>query len=220
MKLAVIAATGATGRLVLSRALEAGHEVTAVVRNPAKLEAPVESVKADLSRPDAAALEAAVAGCDAVVSALGPTSKAELGVTTTGTKALIGAMRAAGVKRLVVLSAAPVGTVPTRIRPDKPRHESGEGPLMRVATTVVKRVLRDHYADLAAMEDEVIDSGLDWTIVRPPQLTDKPFTGRYRTAYGRNPKRAVRVCRADLADCMLAQIGSERSIGRTVGVAA
>ncbi|WP_199044224.1 NAD(P)-dependent oxidoreductase [Glycomyces salinus] len=220
MKLAVIAATGATGRLVLSQALEAGHGATAVVRNPAKLSPGVEAVKVDLARPEPAALEAAVAGCDAVVSALGPTSKSELGVAAGGTAALIAAMRTGGVRRLVVLSAAPVGTVPTAARPDKPRHEAGEGPFMRAAVAVVKRVLRDHYADLAAMEDAVMDSGLDWTIVRPPQLTDGPFTGRYRTAYGRIPRRALRVSRADLAHCMLAQVGAERAVGRTVGVAA
>ncbi|GAB4003329.1 SDR family oxidoreductase [Glycomyces albus] len=190
------------------------------MRNPAKLEADLEAVKVDLARPEPAALAAGVAGCDAVVSALGATSKAEAGVAAGGTAALIEAMRAVGVRRLVVLSAAPVGTVPTAARPDKPRHERGQGPFMRAATAVVKRILRDHYADLAAMEDAVMDSDLDWTIVRPPQLTDKAFTGRYRTAFDRNPPRALRVSRADLAHCMLAQVGSEQAVGRVVGVAA
>jgi uncharacterized protein YbjT (DUF2867 family) len=68
---------------------------------------------------------------------------------------------------------------------------------------MVKRVLRDHYADLATMEDEVRASRLDWTIIRPPQLTDKALTGTYRTAYGQNLRGGTKISRADVADLML-----------------
>ncbi|MCD0445161.1 NAD(P)H-binding protein [Glycomyces sp. A-F 0318] len=219
MKLTLAAATGATGRLVLEQALEAGHEVTAVVRSPGKLPAGVAAVQADLSRPDPDALAAAVAGADAVVSALGPTAKAEAGVAETGTRALIAAMERAGTRRLVVLSAAPIGTVPTAARPDKPRHDPGDGPLLRLLTPIVKRALAGHYADVAAMEDAVLDSGLDWTIVRPPRLTDKPAAGAWRTAYGRNPRNGFTIARADLAAAMLRSIGDPAAVRQVLGVA-
>lgn len=219
MKLTIVAATGATGGHVLAQALEAGHKVTALVRDPAKLGADVPAVAADLARADPAALRSAVAGADAVVSALGATSKAEAGVAAAGTGALIEAMAVTGTRRLVVLSAAPIGSVPTPSRPDKPRHNPGDGFVLRRATDVLTRVLRGHYADLAAMEDAVMDSRLDWTIVRPPQLTDKPASGRWRTAYGRMPSDGYRIARADLAAAMLAALDDPRAHRAVVGVA-
>lgn len=219
MKLAIIAATGATGRHVLDQALAAGHEVTALVRNPSKLEADVRAVTADMASPRPEVLEEALAGADAVVSALGATSKAQAGVAATGTRALIEAMSATGTSRLVVLSAAPIGTVSTAARPDKPRHDPGDGFVLRRLTGIVKRVLREHYADLADMEDLVQDSALDWTIVRPPRLTDKPATGAYRTAYGRNPRGGSVISRADLAHCMLAAITSPEASRAVIGAA-
>ncbi|BFV57725.1 hypothetical protein KCMC57_up28290 [Kitasatospora sp. CMC57] len=94
MKLTILAPTGATGRHLLTQALAAGHQVTAVVRNPAKLADPsVRTVTADLSHPDPEALAAAVEEADAVLSALGATSSSEPGVAWRGTEAIVAAMR-------------------------------------------------------------------------------------------------------------------------------
>nr|BFF25831.1 hypothetical protein GCM10025732_37960 [Glycomyces mayteni] len=158
-------------------------------------------------------------GADAVVSALGATGKADAGVAATGTLALIAAMREAGVRRLVVLSAAPIGTVATAVRPDKPRHDPGDGLVLRLLTPVVKRALAEHYADLAAMEDAVLDSGLEWTVVRPPRLTDGPAKGAWRTAVGANPRNGWTISRADLAAAMLAAAADPASAGKILGVA-
>src|SRR5579863_7641206 len=97
MKLAIIAATGGVGQQLLRQALDAGHDVTAVVRNPVKLPAaPGEAriVTADLARPEPGALEAAIAGTDAVVSGLGPASNPSAGIATRGTRAMVSAMHA------------------------------------------------------------------------------------------------------------------------------
>jgi putative NADH-flavin reductase len=80
MKLTIFAATGRIGRQLLQQGVAAGHEVTAVVRNPAKLSAGVRAVTSDLSAPDPAALESAVNGADAVLSGLGARSLSEAGV--------------------------------------------------------------------------------------------------------------------------------------------
>src|SRR4029450_6430304 len=77
MKLTIFAATGGIGRQALEQAVAAGHDVTAVVRNPNKLSAQVRSVTADLAAADPAALESAAAGADAVLSGLGPRSASE-----------------------------------------------------------------------------------------------------------------------------------------------
>jgi uncharacterized protein YbjT (DUF2867 family) len=70
------------------------------------------------------------------------------------------------------------------------------------------------------MEDVLRHSGLDWTVVRPPRLTDGPLTRAYRTAYGRNLRRGLTVSRADVADCMLRALYDPGSVGQTICIAA
>jgi putative NADH-flavin reductase len=222
MRLTVFAATGGIGRQLLEQAVAAGHQVTAVVRNPGKLSVSgdVRVVAADLADPDPAALESAVDGADAVLSGLGPRSNAEAGIASRGTRAIVQAMQATGVRRVVVVSAAPIGTVPSPGRPKPPRYDPGDGFLMRhLLNPLAKAMFRAHYADLAVMEDVLRDSGLDWTVIRPPRLTDKPLTGRYRTAYGRNLRRGVFVSRADVAHLMLGVLEQPETIKQAIGIA-
>ena len=221
MKLTIIAATGGIGLQLLEQAISAGHDVTAVARNPRNLSpAPARAVVADLASADPAALHPAVAGADAVLSALGPRSKADAGVAARGTKVVTQAMQAAGVRRIIVVSAAPIGTVPSPGRPHPPRHDPGDGFIVRyLADPIVKRALREHYADLARMEDILRDSDLDWTAVRPPRLTSKPVTGRYRTALGQNIRGGLFVSRADVAHYMLGILDQAETFRRTAGIA-
>jgi len=219
VKLTIVAATGGIGRQLLEQAIAAGHDVTAVARKPQDL-AVARAVAADLASVDPAALQPAVAGADAVLSALGPRTKADAGVAARGTKVITQAMRAAGVRRIIVVSAAPIGTIPSPGRPHPPRHDPGDGFIIRyVADPVVKRALREHYADLARMEDILRAGDLDWTAVRPPRLTDKPATGRYRTAYGQNLRRGVFISRADVARYMLSALENAETFRQTVGIA-
>ena len=220
MKLTVVAATGRIGRQVLDQALAAGHDVPAVARNPAALPGPVRAVAADLAVADPSALEPAVAGADAVLSGLGPRSRSDAGIASVGTRTVVLAMQATGVRRIVAVSAAPVATVASPGRPHPPRHDPGDGFLMRhlVAPALVA-ALRDVYADLALMEDVLRDSGLDWTAVRPPRLTDRPPAGAYRTAIGRNLRRGLLVSRADVAHLMLDLLERPETISQAVGIA-
>jgi uncharacterized protein YbjT (DUF2867 family) len=75
------------------------------------------------------------------------------------------------------------------------------------------------YADLAQMEDILAESGLDWTVVRPPQLTDKPLTGTYRTAHGQNIRGGWSVPRADVAQFMITVLGQPGTIHQAIGIA-
>lgn len=223
MRITIFAASGGVGRHLLDQAVAAGHDVTAVVRDPARLpdgHGAKRVVAADLAAPDPAVLADAVAESDAVLSGLGPRSRAEAGVTSRGTRAIVAAMRATGVRRIVVVSAAPVSTEPSPGRPRPPRRDPGEGFVTRNLLTPARRMaLRRHYADLAVAEDVLCQRGLDWTVVRPPRLTDRPMTGRYRTAYGRNLRRGSVVPRADVAHYMLRVIAEPDSIGKAVGIA-
>lgn len=170
--------------------------------------------------PDPAALASALDGMDAVVSGLGARSASDSGVAARGTRAIVEAMQAAHVRRIVVVSAAPISTVASPGRPNPPSQDPGEGLVMRnVLTPLIKIVLREHYADLALMEDTLRDSGLDWTIVRPPRLTDGPLIGSYRTAVGHNLRRGLHISRADVAHLMLCMLEQPQTIGQAIGVA-
>jgi len=124
MKLTIFAATGGIGQQLLAQASAAGHDVTAVVRDPRKLAQAawdaVRVVEADLGTAASAQIESAVGGADAVLSGLGARSfaDADAGITWRGTRAIVEAMAAADVRRIVAVSAAPIGTVPTPGRPE------------------------------------------------------------------------------------------------------
>lgn len=210
MRLTVFGATGGTGMQLVRQALAADHGVVAVVRDPARL--PVEShpslrvVRADVMDP--AAIVPALADSDAVVSALGSrTGRAPTTVCTDGSRSIVQAMGKTDVRRLVVVSAS------------GPFVE-GDGPLMRrVAKPILQRVLRHTFADLLGMEQEVRGSDLDWTVIRPPMLTDGAHTGRYRTVVGRNVRGGTRISRADLAECIRVLLDDSASIRAAVSIA-
>lgn len=223
MKITIFAATGGIGRQALNQAVAAGHDVTAVVRNQAALGDVTSHLRVvvvpDLTTANPAGLEGAVAGADGVLSGLGPRARAESGVTSRGTRVIIDALEAVGVRRLIVVSAAPVATVPSPGRPNPPRHDPGDGFLVRyLANPMIKRVFGDNYADLAVMEDMLRASALDWTSVRPPRLTDQPMSGHYRIAIGHNVP-GMTVSRADVAHFMLAALEQPATFRQAVGIA-
>ncbi|WP_377269792.1 NAD(P)-dependent oxidoreductase [Peterkaempfera sp. SMS 1(5)a] len=210
MKLTVLGATGGIGRQIVSQALDAGHQVTAVVRDPARLvlsHPALEVLTADVTDPQA--LRPAVAGRDAVLSALGPRSRKAAGIASLGTRSAVQALEETGGRRIVVVSAVPVGPMP-----------EGESLLYRsVLNPLLCAVLREAYADLAAMEAELSRSAADWTVVRPPKLTNRPRTGHYRTALGANVPHGRSISRADVAHLMLATLDDPATVRQAVGVA-
>ncbi|MGW2489807.1 NAD(P)-dependent oxidoreductase [Streptomyces sp. NPDC001606] len=208
MKLTVFGATGGVGRQLVRQGLDAGHEVTAVVRDPARLTVTgdrLEVVRADLTDPEQ--VRPAVRGRDAVLSGLGARSIKDAGVATRLTRTVLRAMEAEDVRRLLVVSAAPVG----------PAAE--DGLLDRALRGVVSAIFKDVYADLRAMEAELARSSTDWTSVRPPRLQDKPVTGRYRTVIGGFPPKGRFLARADVAHAMLSMIDDMATVKQGVGVA-
>lgn len=210
MNLTIFGASGATGTCLAEQALAAGHEVTAVVRDPARLPVPrsprLRVVTADLMDPGA--ISPAVAGADAVFAAFGPRGTGPTTVLREGTRSVIEAMRKEGTRRLVMVS----GSIVT---------DEGEGPVMRYLVKPLARgtLLRHVAADMRGAEQEIRESGLDWTIMRPPRLTSEPASGTYRTASDRNLSRGVTLSRADLAAGMLAVIADPAAIGHHIGIA-
>ena len=207
MRLTVFGGTGRTGSEVVRQALAAGHDVVAVVRDPARLTVPAGRglgvVTADVMEP--AQIGPAVKGADAVVSALGPRPGGPVTVLTDGVRSILAAMEDAGLQRLVAVSASGAFT-----EPDEPF-------VTRVMVKpVLQRFLRDSVADTRRMEAEIRASGTDWTLIRPPRLTNRPGRGRYRREIGRNVGTSI--ARADVADAILAALPDPATIGHTVGI--
>jgi putative NADH-flavin reductase len=211
MKLVILGATGGTGQQLVRQALDQGHGVTAVVRDPARL--PISAPGLDIRTADvtdSTALEPAFAGHDAVLSALGVRSNKHAGLVAVATKAVLRALGSVEVSRLVMVSAAPVGPGP-----------AGESVLARmVVTPLIRRIFRDIYADLAEMERQLrATDSIDWTILRPPRLLDRPARGHYRREIGSAVPRGFSLSRADLAHAMLDSLADPTTIKQIVGVA-
>ncbi|GAA3619315.1 SDR family oxidoreductase [Nonomuraea rosea] len=211
MRLAVFGATGGTGLQLLRQGLDLAHEVTAVVRDaarlPADLRARLDVVEADIMDP--AAIAPAVKGRDAVLSAMGSRDRGPTTVHSASITAIMSAMSRSGARRLLMVSAGGL------------EADAGDGPFTRYVLKpfVVQRLFRSTYADLAEAERLIRAGDLDWTIVRPARLTDAPRTNRYRTAMDLSVRGGMSTTRADLADCMLELIGDRTSIHHVVSVA-
>ncbi len=220
MRLIIAGATGGVGKELVRQALHAGHEVTALARHPESLPAQVRGIELDFADVSPATVSSALAGAQAVLSALGPRSKAEAGIVTAATKSLLDGMKEGPARRLVVVSAQPVPTISTPARPNPLKSDPGDGFFTRaVLNPLVRKAFGATYRDLAEMEDLVQASELDWTIVRPPRLLNRELTGRYRTAFDRNLPGGRSVSRANVAHFMLAALNDPATIGQAVRIA-
>jgi putative NADH-flavin reductase len=211
MKLTVFGASGRIGGHLVRQALDAGHAVTAVVRDAARFEVR-DAALAVATVPDLGDLTALLPpleGCDGALSAVGPRGRNDGPVAATATRGILRALEASGVRRFVAVSAVPVGPTP-----------DGESFVnRRLLLPMMGAFLRDLYADLAVMEGDIRDSATDWTILRPPKLVDKPLTATYRTVVGANVPRGYFISRADAAHAMLASFTSPATIRQPLGVA-
>lgn len=191
--------TGGTGRSVIAQALTVGDKVTALAREPAALSefgGRITVVGGDvLDRDDVART---VEGAEVVISALGiGMHRHATTVYSRGTANIIDAMKADGVRRLLVVSTSSL-EIPS------PR-QVGEWLLAKV---LLHRLLAKPYADMALMEHAVRTSGLDWTLVRAARLTDGPLTGQYRTAVNRKLRGCWSVSRRDVAHYLLRNVAN------------
>ncbi|GAA3106356.1 uncharacterized protein YbjT (DUF2867 family) [Kribbella aluminosa] len=211
MRITVFGATGGIGGHVVRQALEAGEKVTAVVRTSSayELEHPsLEVVRVpglDVVEP----LREAIDGSTAVISGVGARGRKVGPVASRSTKSILAAMDAVGVRRFVAVSAAPLGPVPA--------DESFLN--RRVVYPMINAFAADVYADLRVMEADIMSSAAEWTIVRPPKLSNKALTGRYRTEVGGTVTHGYLISRADVADLMLKSLADPTTIRRPVGVA-
>jgi putative NADH-flavin reductase len=207
MKLLVFGSTGGTGRELLKQSLNQGHVVTAFVRDPTKIGDIKHTNLRIMSGNvlDPAAVESAVSGQDAVLISIGAGAQRST-VREEGTRIIIKAMNNSGVKRLLCQSSLGVGNSCSNLS-------------FFTRYIIVALFLRHAFADHERQEAVVKQSSLDWTIVRPPHLTDGPQTGAYLYGFSPTNKNIKgKISRADVADFMLMQLSDSAFIHQTPGV--
>ena len=209
MRVLIVGASGPTGRQLVQQALARGHRVTALVRRPERFKLTDENltvVRGDVLDP--AAVDAAVAGQEAVLSTLGhkrwmiPTR-----ILSAGTANVLAAMKTHGVRRIVCVTSLGVGASWWRMG-------------LYYTLFVLPVILQFYFWDKHRQETLVRANGLDWTIVRPGALTNGRARGTWRSgrAIG-NPLWTVRIARADVARFLLDEVSESHDLRETVAIA-
>ncbi|CDN57920.1 Flavin reductase Short (plasmid) [Neorhizobium galegae bv. officinalis bv. officinalis str. HAMBI 1141] len=198
MKILVLGATGATGLLIVGKAVAEGYAVVALVRSKVKAAdlAGAELIEGDARDP--AALTGAIAGCDAVVSSLGTAMSPfkEVTLLSTATRALVGVMEQQNVRRLVCITGLGAG------------DSRGHGGFF-FDRLFLPLILRKVYEDKDRQEDAIRTSKLDWTIVRPMVLNDKPARGGVKALTDLSGVHGGSIARADVAEFVVQQLTAD-----------
>lgn len=204
----IIGATGGTGRQLVKQALERGYEVTALVRDPSRLEVVhprLTAIQGDVL--DEGSVEAAMRGQEAVLSALGhkryfyPTR-----ILSEGTRNILRSMATHGVSRLVCETSLGIGDSAGRMG-------------LYYTLFVIPLILPFYFWDKTRQERMIARSDVEWVIVRPGVLTNGDKRGRFR--HGRHVGSfvlTVRISRVDVADFMLNQLASDTYLRTAPGV--
>jgi putative NADH-flavin reductase len=206
MRIIALGATGGIGLEVVRQAIDHGHSVTAFVRAPERLKpfaGRIRVVQGDSL--NSAELGHAIEGHDGVLSGFGPRlplSKSDHDLLERFAGALTNAMLNTTVRRVVIVSTAFLF----------------KNAIFPPAYLFGRLFFPDVVADAARMEEIVAKSELDWTLVRPSQLTDKPHTGKYRVREDHLPLFGFKTARADVADFMIRTVENHASIRKIVGV--
>jgi putative NADH-flavin reductase len=205
VKLAIFGATGKTGLEVIKQALNRGHEVTVMVRDPKRLpnfSKPINVLTGDFSNLDTE--KSTLIGQDAVICALGSRELYKnTGLRTLGTRAIIRCMEEEGVRRLVVMSSMGIG--------------ESWNQLSFFSKALFKLVMPAALEDHEAQEEAVKASALEWTLIRPSGLTNEPNVSAYE--YGKElvPKTS-RISRANVADLMLKVLENQVHIHESITI--
>ncbi len=205
-KVLVFGASGGTGKLVVQQALEAGHHVTIVLRNPDAftLQHPhLEIIKGNVFQQHS--FEKAIKGKDVVISCLGIQKREPTTVYSEGVGNIMKAMQQENVNRIICLSAGAVIVPP-----------NSSFTMKFITKNILQRLFRYSYADMLLMEKIISASNLNWTIIRPPWLRNSKYTGKYRTSINGHLNRPSKISRADLAHYIVNHLADEDTFKSTI----
>jgi putative NADH-flavin reductase len=204
MKILVFGASGGTGQKIIGQALDQDHEVTAFVRDPAKLaikHGKLHIREGDVLK-DQSAIANAIAERDAIICSLGvANSLKSAGLIAGSLAAIVPAAVKLNVRRLILISAFGVG------------DSFQNAPL--VPRLMYRLLLGDVYRDKKTGEDIVKASGLDWTIIHPVMLTSGPKTGSYRSGERLDLRGIPKISCTDVAHFALAQLADKTYLRKT-----
>ena len=208
MNIVIFGANGPTGRLLTQQDIDKGYTVTAFTRHPETF--PIQNVRLRVLSGDVydlAAVEQAVVGQDAVLSALGGVfGGKEVTIYSLGTGNIVQAMKDNGVRRIICITSS-------SLEP----HETGGFFFDKIISPLVVGVLgKTLYADMRRMEELVMSSNLDWTIVRPAGLFETSVVTDYQESEGN--LKGTYTSRVDLATCMLQQLTTDQYRRKAVAV--
>jgi putative NADH-flavin reductase len=205
MKVIIFGASGSIGRNLVSQALEQGHAVTAFVRSPARFDMQHNNLSIAVGDVlEAASVQKAVSGHDAVMCAIGAGRKG--GVRAEGTRNIIAAMERAGVKRLICQTTLGIG-------------ESWNNLNVFWKYLMFGLFIRPAFLDHVEQEKLIRDSDLDWSIVRPAAFIDGELTGQYRHGFPATANDTkLEISRADVADFMLKNLVDNSYLHKTPGL--
>jgi putative NADH-flavin reductase len=207
-KIIVFGATGGTGKLVVEQALQTGHRVTAVARNPRHLiisHENLEIIKGDVLQPGT--FENAIKEKDVVVSCLGIRNRKPTTIYSESVSNIIKAMQKENVHRIICLSAGAV------IVPPK-----GSLIMKFVAKNILQHLFKRSYADMLVMEKMLQETNLNWTVVRPPWLRNTKHTGKYRTSINDHLRNPSKISHADLADYIVHHLTDQETFKALVEI--
>jgi len=206
MKLIVFGASGTVGVEIVKQALEKYYSVTAFVRNPEKL-ANLHHANLTIFKGDVLNLsevENAVQNHDVVLCVLGDGNAGK--VRALGTRNIIDAMHKAGIKRLICQTTLGLG-------------ESYGNLNFFWKHIMFGMLLKKAFQDHQLQEQHILNSELNYTIVRPGALTDGPTTKSFKSGFDKEYKQLnLKISRADVADFMLGQLKSDRYIKKAVSI--
>ncbi|WP_227397078.1 NAD(P)-dependent oxidoreductase [Jeotgalibacillus aurantiacus] len=201
MKIAIFGGSGRTGIPLIEQALQEGHEVKALVRTPGKLNITHRNLtvfQGDVTKPED--IRKTIEGTDAVLSTLGHVKNSPEHLLTTATQHIISSMNQYGVTRLVSLTGAGVSS----------EKDVQQKLFSRIIQKGLRTFAKKLWLDSVEQKNIIMQSGLDWTIVRAPRLLDGPKTGSYQTGYFVFSKPMIN--RADVADFMLKEVTDRQHV--------
>ena len=209
MKICILGATGGTGRALIKEALALHHDIAVLARTPADLDRFKDRIRIHQGDVlDPGVLDNISKGQDAILSALGVRGtllggRKNVSLYSRSSQNIINAMQKHGVKRFIGVTMSGAEWLP------------GQPKIM----PVFRFLLKGYMEDILRMESRLEQSSLDWTVIRPVNLTDSEKTGVYRTWTDRYPPKVFKISRADVAGFMLGCLEDETTIRKKIGIA-
>lgn len=208
MNIAIFGGSGATGKVLISHALRLGLKVSTLARKANSINFGSDRVvvlEGVLSKPED--VIATLQGCDAAICVIGPRPPYTDIFCEQATATIVAAMQQLGIRRLVCQTGGMIGD-----------YRINRTRLFQLMTDMFKRHAPQVAGDRVGQEQVVMHSGLDWTIVKPPRLTDNAAKGKWQAGKDVRLGMLSSITRDDLVDFLLTETVRSQYIGQTVFV--